>query len=85
MKRALFIAAGILWMLFAFGFLFFLYEYLVPGAGLQFWIPVVSSGSVLIGLVHFVGLCATSLLCFAVGVGCWARGLVRPDPEEEEP
>jgi hypothetical protein len=84
MKRALLVSAGILWMLFAFGFLFLLYEYLVQGAGLQFWIPVVSSGSVLIGLVHFVGLCAASLLCFAVGAGCWARGIVKPDAKENE-
>jgi hypothetical protein len=84
MKRALFLLAGILWILFAFGFLFFLYEYLVQGAGLQFWIPVVSSGSVLIGLVHFVGFCAASLLCFAVGAGCWARGFVKPEAKEED-
>jgi hypothetical protein len=84
MKRALFLVAGILWMLFAFGFLFFLYEYLVQGSGLQFWIPVVSSGSVLIGLVHFVGLCAASLLCFAVGARCWARGSIKPDAKEKE-
>jgi len=76
--------AGILWMLFAFGFLFLLYEYLVQGAGLQLWIPVVSSGSVLVGLVHFVGLCAASLLCLAVGAGCWARGIVKPDTKKEE-
>ena len=85
MKRALFVFAGILWMLCAFGFLFFLYEYLVQGAGLQFWIPVVSSGSVLIGVVHFVGLCAASVLCFAIGAGLWARGIVRPDAKQEEP
>ena len=85
MKLALLVLAGILWMLFAFGFLFLLYEYLVQGAGLQFWIPVVSSGSVLIGMVHFVGLCAASLLCFAIGAGLWARGVVGPDVKEEEP
>ncbi len=84
MKRALILFAGILWMLFAFGFLFLLYEYLVQGAGLQFCIPVVSSGSVLIGLVHFVGLCTASLLCFAFGAGCWAGGIVKPDAKEEE-
>jgi hypothetical protein len=78
MKRALFLFAGILWMLFAFGFLFLLYEYLVQGSGLQFWIPEVSSGSVLIGLVHFAGLCTASLLCFAAGAGCWLRGIVKP-------
>lgn len=72
-------------MLFAFGFLFLVYEYLVQGAALQFWIPVVSSGSVLIGLVHFAGLCAASVLCFAIGAGLWARGIVRPGAKQEEP
>ena len=84
MKRVLFLVAGVVWMLFAFGFLFLLYEYLVQGAGLQFWIPDVSSGSVLIGMVHFVGLCAASLLCFAVGAGLWVRGIIKPEPKEEE-
>jgi hypothetical protein len=79
MKRALFIAAGILWMFFGFGFLFLLYQYLAQGAGLQYWIPVVSSGSVLIGLVHFVGLSAASVVCFAIGSGLWARGIIKPD------
>ena len=82
MKRALFLFAAILWMFFGFGFLFFLYLYLVQGAGLQYWIPVVSPGSVLIGLAQFVGLCAASLLCFVVGAGCWARGIVKPDAKE---
>ena len=84
MKRTLFLFAGVLWLLFAFGFLFFLYQFLVQGAGLQVWFPVVSSGSILIGLVHFVGLCAASLLCFAVAAGCWARGVVKPDAKERE-
>ncbi len=85
MKRTLLVAAGLCWMLFAFGFLLLLYNYLVQGAGLQFWIPIVSSGSVLIGLVHFVGLSAASLLCFAIGSGLWARGIVRPDSKREKP
>lgn len=68
-------------MLFAFGFLLLLYDYLVQGAGLQFWIPEVSSGSALIGLVHFVGLSAAALLCLAIGSGLWAHGIVGPDPK----
>lgn len=83
MKRALLIAAAILWMFFGFGFLILLYQYLVQGAGLPFWIPVVSSGSVLIGLVHFVGLSAASVLCFAVGGGLWAHGIIGPNKGEK--
>jgi hypothetical protein len=83
MKRALFIATGIIWMLFGFGFLVLLYQYLVQGAGLQFWIPTISSGSVLMGLVHFVGFSAASVLCFAIGSGLWARGMIKPDTGEK--
>ena len=83
MKRALCLFGGICWIFFAFGFLFLLYQYLVQGAGLQFWIPIVSSGSVLLGLVHFVGLSTAALLCFAIGSGLWAHGMVKPDRSED--
>jgi hypothetical protein len=83
MKRAIFLLGGICWMFFGFGFLFLLYEDLVQGAGLQFWIPIVSSGSVLVGLVHFVGLSTAAVLCFGVGSGLWAYGMVKPDRREE--
>ncbi len=76
MKRVLFLLSGGLWFLFSMGFLFLLVKYVADGAGLQFWIPVVSSGSVLIGLVHGVGLCMAAAVCFAVGSGLCAHGLV---------
>ena len=76
MKRMLLLFFGGLWFLFSIGFLFLLAQYITSGAGLQFWIPVVSSGSILIGLVHVVGLCTAALLCFAVASGVCARALV---------
>jgi hypothetical protein len=76
MKRTLLLLGAICWFLFALGFLFLLAQYIAGGAGLQFWIPVVSSGSVLVGLVHVVGFCIASVLCFAIGSGLWARGVV---------
>ena len=62
--------------MFSLGFLLLLTKYADGGVGLQFWIPTVSPGSVLIGLVHVVGLCAAVLLCFVVGSGLCAYGLV---------
>jgi hypothetical protein len=88
MKRLLLVMAGMCWVLFALGFALFLVRYIAEGAGLQLYIPVVSSGSVLLGLVHVAGLCMASFLCFAIGSGLIARGIVagsqrRPPPGEE--
>jgi len=64
----------------------FLLQYLADGAGLQdsgFGFPIfspVSSGSVLIGLVHIVGFFMLAVLCFVVGVGLCLRGFEsKPD------
>ncbi len=87
MKRVLFLVFGGLWFLFSIGFLCLLVQYIAEGAGLQFWIPVVSSGSVLIGLVHVVGLCTAAVLCLAVGSGLCAHDLVPErgrEPVEEQ-
>jgi len=56
MKRGLLLFGGILWALFALGFLALLVDYVAGGAGLQCWIPIVSSESILVGLVHLTGL-----------------------------
>jgi len=47
-----------------------------------FFFPV-SSITVFIGLVHFSGLVAAAVLCFVIGVGLCAHGLV-PAPEPEK-
>lgn len=75
MKRAMFLAGGALWLCFALGFAVFLVMYLGGGAGLQFFGGPVSPGSVLLGLVHLVGLCTAILICFAIGVGLCMRGI----------
>lgn len=76
MKRILCLVGGVCWFLFALGFLLFLIQYLVGGAGSQFFGPFFSSSSVVVGMVHVVGLIFAVLLCFAVGAGLCAHGLV---------
>jgi hypothetical protein len=79
MKKVMFIFCGLCWFVFGLGFGAFLLLYLFGGAGLQefsfgIFIPTISSGSVLIGLVHVVGLFMLSLLCFVIGIGLCSHG-----------
>ena len=76
MKRAMFLVGGMLWLGFALGFAAFLLRYITGGAGSQFFGGPVSSGSVLLGLVHVVGFGTAILLCFTIGVGLCAHGMV---------
>src|SRR6185312_14130488 len=75
MKRTMLLMGGMLWLCFAVGIGVFLVQYIGGGAGLQFFGGPVSSGSVLLGLVHVVGFGAAILLCFAIGVGLCANGI----------
>jgi|GEM_PF-2001653 len=84
MKRAILLIGGVLWLGFALGFGVFLVEYIGGGAGLQFFGGPVSSGSVLLGLVHLVGFGTAIFLCFAIGVGLCARGIVEKDRKEQD-
>jgi len=62
--------------LFGIGFVIFLQQFLTGGAGLQLFgdfIPIVSPGSVLFGLIYFVGLTAASAICFAVALYLFSR------------
>lgn len=68
---------GLCWFLFALGFGFVLTRYVAQGAGLQFFGPTMSSGSVLIGFIHVMGFAMASFVCFAIGVGLLMHGLVR--------
>jgi hypothetical protein len=80
------VIAGLCWIAFAVVICLFLYGYLVGGAGLQlfgFFFPV-SSTSILVGLVHFVGFAAAAFLCFTVGVGMLAYGVTLPQKKECE-
>lgn len=83
MKRAMLTIGGVLWLGFALGFAVFLLQYLNGGAGLQFFGPPVSCGSVLLGLVHLTGFATAIFSCFAVGVGLLAHGIVRDEVGEE--
>ena len=81
-KSTMMPVAGLCWIAFAMLICLFLYGYLVGGAGLQvfgFFLPV-SSTTVLVGLVHFVGFSAAAFLSFVIGVGLCAHGIV-PAPE----
>src|SRR5579872_5277856 len=82
-NSAIFVAGGLLWFGFALGFGFFLMQYVNQGAGLQFFGLGVSSMTVLLGLAQVMGLVTASALCFAIGVGLCAHGLV-PLPELNE-
>ena len=86
-KRFGFIVAGCCGFACAIGFGLLLFGYLAGSARLQVIdraIPLVgqpiSSGSVMIGLIHVIGLATASLLCFAVGAVFCAHSIVREEP-----
>ncbi len=76
LKRTMLLLGGICSLILALGFAFLLLCYLTEGAGLQFFPLGISSGSVLVGLIHVVGLVLATLLCFIVGVCLCASGAV---------
>jgi hypothetical protein len=76
MKRVMLIFGGLCWFLFALGFGFFLVQYLNGGVGLQFFGPIFSSESVLLGLVQVIGIVMAVFLCFAIGVGLCVHAIV---------
>jgi hypothetical protein len=81
-KRTLIFAAGLCWIGAAAGIAMFAVAYLIGGAGLQLLGPFgfsVSTTSVGIGLVHFLGLSAGAFLCFVIGVGLSVHAIV-PSP-----
>jgi hypothetical protein len=89
MKRAIFLICGVCWFAFGLGFGFFLLQYAVHGEGLQVIVPrwpafgqMVLPGSVLVGLVHVVGMFALSALSFVVGIGLFSRGWVSNRDDE---
>jgi hypothetical protein len=80
-KSTMFVIAGLCWITFAAIICLFFYAYLGGGAGLQafgFLFPP-SSGTVLIGLIHFVGFSVAALACFTIGVGLLAYGVTPPE------
>lgn len=90
MKRIGLFIGGLSGFVCALGFAALLLAYISGGSGRQFGVlplPVfgdpVSSGSILIGLVHVVGLAAASFLCFTVGLSFCAHGIVPEEPSDQ--
>ena len=81
-KSTMMVVCGLCWLAFALAIGLFLLPYIAEGAGLQIFGFGVSSTSVLIGLVHVVGFVAAGSLCFVIGVGLYAHGLV-PAPQAQ--
>lgn len=76
LKSALYFTGGILWLLFGAGFAILLWQFLTNGAGSQFlgdFISTVSSGSVLLGMIYFIGLSVASVFCFAISVNLFLK------------
>jgi hypothetical protein len=90
MKRIGLLLGGLCGFVSAFGFVLLLLAYISGGSGRQFaLLPLpffgdpVSSGSILIGLVHVMGLAAAAFLCFTVGLGFCAHGIVPDRPSDQ--
>lgn len=92
MKRAMFLFCGLCWLLFGVAAGMFSWRYLLDGAdsqdsvfALQTLAPV-SSGSILVGLVHVVGFFALTALCLLIGIGLFLYGLIwHPSDEQKMP
>ena len=50
---------------------------------LQIFSPV-SSGSILVGLVHIVGLLTLTVFCLLIGVGLFLHGLIPAECDEQK-
>jgi hypothetical protein len=77
----MFLFGGACWILAALVLGSFVLQYIAAGAGLHF---SVSSGTLLVGLVHVVGFVSAASLCFMIGVGLCAHGLVPPPATRNE-
>ncbi len=85
-KGTIMVVAGLCWIAFAALICVLLFQYLGGGAGLQvfgFFFSV-SSPTVLVGLVHFVGFAAAACLCLAIGVGLFAYGVTSPQERRHQ-
>ncbi len=83
-KRALLILVGLCFLLAALAFGLILIDYVAEGAGLQFFGLGISSGSILLGLVHVVGFCTAALICFVIGIVLCASGFVSGPKQKNE-
>jgi len=71
--NAMFKISGFCCFILAAGFGFLLYHYVAQGAGIQLFGPSLSSGSVLMGLVHVIGFLAGAGVCVAIGLSLLAH------------
>ena len=78
LRAAVYLAGGILSLALAAAFAFFLVQYLFGGAGLQVIPFPLSRGSVLVGVVHVIGMLVAGGICFALGIWLCAQGIVPP-------
>ena len=90
MKRAMFLFCGVCWLLFAVAAGIFSWWYLLGGAdsqdtvfALQILSPV-SSGSILVGLVHVVGFVTLTVFCLLIGTGLLLHGLIWHPSDDEK-
>jgi hypothetical protein len=81
-RAIVFLVAGLCWFAAALFFAIFGWAYATGGDGLQFFGLSVSSVSVLLGLIRLLGFGFGAVLCFAIGVGLCAHGLVSPPQAE---
>jgi len=91
MKRLGQLIGGIMGFGCAVGFALLLLSYVTGGSGVQIiGLPrelfgdSVSSGSIVVGLVHIVGFATASFLCFAVGAVFCAHAIVPESREHPE-
>jgi hypothetical protein len=82
LRATVFLVSGFCWFAAALFFAVFAWGYITGGAGLQLFALSFSSSSVLLGLIHLLGLTTAAFLCFVIGVGLCAHGLV-PPPQTE--
>src|SRR4051812_26260097 len=74
------IVGGVCWLSFAVVFAMFAVPGVLQNGGFSVLGLVLSSEASLIGTAHLLGMVAASFICFAVGVGLCACGLV-PRPK----
>ncbi len=74
-KRALCLLASVCWFGIAIGFGVVLVQYLLNGAGVQFFGFVISSASVLLGVVHVTGFAFAMLFSFVLAIWLAACGM----------
>jgi hypothetical protein len=90
MNRAMFIFCGVCWLGFALAIGIISWPYLASGATgdsgfLSQIFASVTSGSVLLGLVHLAGFVALILVCFAIGLNLLLYGIYPKQRDDSKP